>query len=232
LNPNESLLPLGSIEVNKDWKPTSNCVGEVISLKNVKGMEKLEKIIEECIEWSEAFKYCPNPYKLDENEIFSIAIYTHDLQGKGKKEENFYFLLNSMLCVRKLEEYQKWRGYLFYLQNALQKFPPITSTVYRGIPFKEYSTIEREYKIKCPIYWSGYTSTSPNLNVVQGFAGENGIIMCIKIYSGRMIKEYSILKGEDEILLSPNTKFVVTKSVSKGDDGFFYVEFGQDKNPV
>jgi len=145
---------------------------------------------------------------LDENEIFAIAIYTHELKNKGNQEENFYFQLNQMLRKRSPSEYEKWRGYLFYLQNALNKLENQKMTVYRGIPLSEKEIISKEYTLNRPIHWSGFSSS--NISKAKNFA-KNGILMCINIFSGKIIKDYSIFKTEYEVLLSPNSKFIVSK---------------------
>jgi len=86
-------------------------------------MDKLDIIRDECAEWTEAFTWKnDNPYCLDESEIFALSIFTYDLLAKGKREDNFYFQLNNMLR-KSPQEFNKWRGYLYYLQNALDKFP-------------------------------------------------------------------------------------------------------------
>jgi len=228
LSPNEPILPLGSIEI-KDFKPKFNCLGEVQLLQKLADMDKLNIILQECIEFSEAAKWGNNPYSLDDNEIFAIALYTHDLFGQADREKNFYFQLNNMLRKRSPEIYEKWRGYLYYLQSALSKFPNIETTVYRGIPAENFELIKKEYKEKRPIFWSAFSSSTPDLKVAQGFAKQNGIIIKIKIYSGKIIKDYSIIKGEDEILLKPNSKFVVTKGIYQHTDGYSYLELEEQQ---
>jgi len=222
--PNDPVLPLGSIEIH-DFKPSSTCLVELNTLKNLPGMDKLDIILDECVEWTESFVWKNhNPNGLDENEIFAVCIYTYDLLAKGKQEENFYFQLNNMLRMRSPQEFDKWRGYLYYLQNALHKFPNLITTVYRGIPMEHLEYIQKEYLEKRPIFWSGFSSSTPSLDVAKLFAKQNGIILKTKINQGKVIKEYSFLSGESEVLIRPNSNFIVTKALYKDSDGFYYVE--------
>jgi len=191
------------------------------------GFENLPRIIKECEDWTEAFKFGDNPHNLSDDEVFAVAIYTHEL--KGSMEGNFYFQLNQMLRKRSKVEFDKWRGYLYFLKNALRKFPDQKETVYRGFPFTDI--IEKEYREKRPIYWSGFSSCTPKFDVAKDFAkGPGGILLRIKIFSGKLIKEYSIISMEDEILLLPNTKFRVTKGIQKEGE-YFYVDLEEQENP-
>jgi len=177
---NESLLPQGSIDIT-NWKPKGDCIEELRNLKGLEGMDKLGLIVSECKEWIDAFMTKPNSntLDLDENEIFSLVIYSHDLKGKGNQEENFYFQLNQMLRKRTPQTYEKWKGYLFYMQNALKKLENQKITVYRGIPVSEKKIISEEYTDKRHIHWSGFSSSSTDINSAKQFAKENGMKMCI-----------------------------------------------------
>jgi len=53
-----------------------------------------------------------------------------------------------------------------------------------------------------------------------------GVILKIKIWNGKDIKNYSANPSEQEILLSPNMKFVVTKGFHE-EKGWFYVHLIQ-----
>ena len=70
--------------------------------------------------------------------------------------------------------------------------------------------ILQRYKEGRPIQWGAFTSTSTSLEAASGFAGAGGVIMKIKVQSGRDICPLSFFPTEGEILLSPNHKFVVT----------------------
>eukprot|EP01124_Arcella_intermedia_P010734 TRINITY_DN17278_c0_g1_i11.p1 TRINITY_DN17278_c0_g1~~TRINITY_DN17278_c0_g1_i11.p1 ORF type:complete len:134 (+),score=36.73 TRINITY_DN17278_c0_g1_i11:21-422(+) len=70
------------------------------------------------------------------------------------------------------------------------------------------------------IQWSAYISTSDDKNRALEFSipssqvignNDKGMVFEIKGRSGRDIQEYSSIKTEREILISPNTRFVVIK---------------------
>jgi len=65
--------------------------------------------------------------------------------------------------------------------------------------------------------------------VAKSFAGQDGIIFKICIYQGKVIKLYSFLSAEDEVLIRPNSKFLVMKALYKGSDGFYYVELEEQQ---
>jgi len=190
-------------------------------------MDKLEFILTQCVEWTNSFlkNKTENPNNLDNEEILAVSIYTYDLYlNQGKREENFYFQLNRMLRKRSSQDFGKWRGYLYYLQNALDKIDTFKGTVYRGIPEEHVDSIQTEYTEDRPIFWSGYTSSTPDIDVAKNFANEKGIILKIKINNGKVIKKYSYITQEDEVLIRPNSKFIVKKALYKGDDDYYYVE--------
>ena len=65
--------------------------------------------------------------------------------------------------------------------------------------------------------------------VAQRFAdGPGGIVFVVDVLQGRSVKPYSAVQTEEEILLSPNSLFVVTQALEKSDDdGYYYVKMQQ-----
>lgn len=93
-------------------------------------------------------------------------------------------------------------AYVRVLDSALAKIKSAPSTlVYRG-------TSRHGLKFTKPgqiVRLKGYTSTTPNYEVAEGFIGDR--LMIIKVISGKNIKPYSNGGGEDELLL-PRSSFV------------------------
>lgn len=57
--------------------PERSCVSYVYGLKNERGLNKLEFIVDECTQWFESFMSAqPNPYHLTDDEIMAIGLYT------------------------------------------------------------------------------------------------------------------------------------------------------------
>jgi len=125
-----------------------------------------------------------------------------------------------MLRRRKTEELKVWQNYLYFIFTALNKLPNIETTVYRGIPSSLIETIKTNYKKKRPIHWSGFSSATEQIEVAKEFAGPNGILFRMKIFTGKSIEKCSFIPGEKEILLSPNLQFKVMNPLSVEGDGF------------
>ena len=158
----------------------------------------------------------------DEDALSSIVAYTHDLgQPGGVKEGNYYFEMNRMLRNRaaRAEMMETWGVCVHYTLKALAKLEDFKGFVYRGWPASDKEGILREYKEGRTIQWGAFTSTTTSLQAASGFAGAGGVIMKIKVKSGRNICPLSFYDTEDEILLSPNHKFVVTSEDGGYVDG-------------
>jgi len=228
MNALESVIFKGSIDI-RNFIPEKNCIEEAKNIGLQMKMGKINIIISECEEFIESLVWKPdgNPFNLDNNDMTAIGLYTHDLYKKGDKQENFYFQLNEILRTRSPEIMEKWWGYLYYLQKALNKIPDLQTTVYRGIPPIQFEIIKKEYIANRPIYWSSFTSTTNSIQIAKGFTNPGGIIFVINISSGKNIRDYSVIQNEDEILLTPNSKFIVSKPLEMRQDGYGYVELNQ-----
>eukprot|EP01124_Arcella_intermedia_P006939 TRINITY_DN14212_c0_g1_i1.p1 TRINITY_DN14212_c0_g1~~TRINITY_DN14212_c0_g1_i1.p1 ORF type:complete len:149 (-),score=39.96 TRINITY_DN14212_c0_g1_i1:36-425(-) len=119
-------------------------------------------------------------------------------------------------------------GYLFYLLAAIKKIPNMKTIIYRGIPISFKSKIESDYVLQRPIHWSGFSSGTTDLSVVQTFAKVKGIIFEISVFTGKAIQSYSILPEENEVLLSPNMEFKVTQALCQRSDGFWYLKLQEE----
>jgi len=132
-----------------------------------------------------------------------------------------------MLQQRNHQDTLKWQTYLFYFQSALYKLPNLQIIGYRGMQFNDI--IKQNYTLGRKIHWSAYSSTSSILQCAKEFAGKGGIIMQITILCGKNIKNYSILSSEDEIIISPNMTFRVTKLPDwDTHQDFYYIELVQE----
>jgi len=71
------------------------------------------------------------------------------------------------------------------------------------------SNIEKEYTVGRKIHWTGWTSTSRDISRAKNFAGSCGIIFVIRVSYGKLLGNYSVFPKEMEILLFPNSCFLV-----------------------
>lgn len=86
----------------------------------------------------------------------------------------------------------------------------------------------QQYTKGSTVCWSAYSSSSADLNYVKKhFAKQGGIIIILKIEDGKSIRDYSRFIEEEEVLLSPNLEFIVTKGIEKHPDGYSYVKLMQ-----
>ena len=151
--------------------------------------------------------------------------------GKDRTS-NIYFALNNALRHRKTDpkSFRVWQGFLYFLMRALDKLPKYEGTVYRGgNKGLDQKTVRQEYKPGRPIQWAAFSSTSHDFNVVRPFVkkDEGGVVFKIKVVTGRDIGRYSFFPKESEILLSPNTQFVVTSDVYEDDKGYTCVDLAE-----
>jgi hypothetical protein len=102
-------------------------------------------------------------------------------------------------------------GYTYYIHSALRKLPNYKGVVYRGN--RTVGIVKKEYYAGCIIFWSGFTSTTVDINVAQTFAGQDGVVFRINVSNGKVIAALSVLGGEKEVLLLPNAGLVVSKEM-------------------
>jgi hypothetical protein len=160
-----------------------------------------------------------------DDELASVCMYTHD-SSTGSQHGQFYFEENSAL--RKLDAQDRVRmlkafgPHIYYMLRATDKLPDIKATVYRGLPGREL--VQREYLQGRTIQFGAWTSTTTNFEVARGFMKEvDGVILNIKVHTGKCISGLSVFPGEDEVLLTPNHRFVVSRELYEDSD-FRYVD--------
>jgi len=73
--------------------------------------------------------------------------------------------------------------------------------------------VETHYQRHTQVHWTSYSSTTTNIETAAGFAGVNGVIMKISVFTGKAVKDYSAFPDEQEVLLSPNMDLVVVTDI-------------------
>ena len=164
----------------------------------------------------------------------AILAYTMD-NGQGK-EQNLYYVLNNALRGRKVEPkpFRAWQGFLYYLMRAMDQLPKFEGTVYRGgNKGIDQDTVHRDYAVGRPVQWAAFSSTSLSLGAVRTFVQkEQGVVFKIQVLTGRDIGPYSYFPKESEILLSPNTHFVVTSKPYQDEQGYTFVDLAETKGSL
>eukprot|EP00927_Polykrikos_kofoidii_P039994 TRINITY_DN3426_c0_g2_i1.p1 TRINITY_DN3426_c0_g2~~TRINITY_DN3426_c0_g2_i1.p1 ORF type:complete len:886 (+),score=111.73 TRINITY_DN3426_c0_g2_i1:97-2754(+) len=157
-------------------------------------------------------------------ELFAVILYTFDLaliypEGwDGDKKSCFYCELNGTLQSRDHVKLAHLKGYLHFLMKALRKLPAWKGSVYRGIDANGSAILGPNYSQGRKVHFSGLSSAAPDLEVARNFAGEDGVVLRMKIRNGRDIRQYSAIPNESEILLLPNIGLMVTEELHFDDD--------------
>lgn len=104
--------------------------------------------------------------------------------------------------------------------TALRKLPRSTGlTLYRGLKcgIKLSEDYYRKWNV---VTWQDLTSTSKDMEVVETFLAEGsksgkaeGTMFIIENAWGYDIKNYSLTKNKEEIILEPERKFIVTSVI-------------------
>ena len=151
--------------------------------------------------------------------------------------------LPSLLTFTSFSQKQRmiaWSGYLFFLSRALRKLPIWSGDVFRGIGIEheqvyyfafshkivDYTAqvVKDEYSKHRTICWNSFTSATPNQHVARHlFAKTTGIVFKIELLNGRDISKFSYVRSENEILISPNSHFLVTKGLHRSGVYHFVV---------
>lgn len=214
-------LALNAASIFADKYPRKSCIDEILTCGLSSRLKEFQLIISLC----KKLPYKLNHLNLDDNELMALYIYTSNIPN-GKIEYQFYYNFNIDLReATNVEEIGIWKGYIFYLFNALRKFPNVNCIAYRGLKIKEdeINIFTNKYLQGKYIEWGSFASTTTDSNISKDFSSgsEIPVIFIIKISNGKDIKNYSMFPQENEILLCPST-FLVTKEIYK-ENGFFYV---------
>jgi hypothetical protein len=194
----------------------------------------IDDIVEDCGVKAEGLQYEDGlPAELSTDQAFALAAYSHDLND-GSKEGNLYFELNVALRKRGKDDRAAlmagW-GFVMHFRMAamalLPRFPGFCYRGMRGMPDK--ATAVAQYKVGRPIQWGAFSSTSTDLDATKSFTDRaTGVIFKIYVTDGRDINAYSFFPAENEILLSPSHRFVVS-SPPYERDGFTIIDMVQQE---
>jgi len=143
-----------------------------------------------------------------------LAVYFYTLEWP-QKTHNTYSLLNKALVDSNREGATKWKYYLNYLFNALQKIPKwnVQQDLYRGVNLDMVKNYPQKYQVGKKITWYSFTSTTTRLSKIMAFlpspTKSRTIFTINGAFSGRSIQQFSALQDEAEILLPPGSRFEV-----------------------
>ena len=222
-------------------KPCADVLMSLVALMKATVPEMLHVITESVKKSRDCLaRYKPTLDVPSPDEALAIVAYTFDLRPgfmsddeTGEGCDNFYYQLNIILRKRSTMAPHTMvllRPYMYYMSTGLKRLPKQSGVIgYRGIPSACVDLVREKYESGTVVHWSDFTSVFKSLGVARQFAGPEGVIFRVQIHDGRCVKDFSFLPNEDEILLSPNSKFVVTASLVADPDGmgFLFVDLTQ-----
>lgn len=132
-------------------------------------------------------------------------------------------ILNQSLRSKDRQKLNSWYLYLKLLLTALTHLPSIfDAKIYRGIKLD----LSNDYPQGKKFIWWGFSSCTASLSVLQSikFIGKTGIrtMFVIECQSGKNISQHTYFQSEEEVLIPPATRFVVT-SCENPSNGFHII---------
>eukprot|EP00931_Biecheleriopsis_adriatica_P001634 TRINITY_DN10204_c0_g1_i1.p1 TRINITY_DN10204_c0_g1~~TRINITY_DN10204_c0_g1_i1.p1 ORF type:complete len:311 (+),score=51.14 TRINITY_DN10204_c0_g1_i1:553-1485(+) len=161
---------------------------------------------------------------LNEQMVFAITVYTYDT---NEGELNFYVLYNRALRTRQFEIIRHLQGYSYYFLTGLNTLPPWRGRLFRGIPARELEIVRTNYQPNNYVHWSSFSSASRTRAVAESMAGPGGVIFLLQVVSGKDICEFSAIPSEDEIILSPNTRFFIGSELTQLASGHWELNLAE-----
>lgn len=107
------------------------------------------------------------------------------------------------------------------LVHGLMQLPQFQGVVYRAAK-TAYEANLKTTTIGSTIEFKGFTSTSTNTNYFDDPSYDVHLI--IKTKTGRSVKDCSNAPGEDEVLLFPNSKFLIRAKEKAGSQIILYLD--------
>ena len=153
-----------------------------------------------------------NNLSLDETRV--LTLYTMEWEPR---ENSFFYVLNQTLRTKKRDRLKPWFLLLKLIMTALEKLPPISSIVYRGVK----GDLSDQYSVGMIFTWWGFSSCTSDKEVLEEdqFLGTTGkrTMFVIRCKTGKDIHKLSFYENEFEVLLSPETRFRVIKCNKSSD---------------
>jgi len=155
-------------------------------------------------------------YDLTTDETCAIVYYSVDVRNfGGSVDNNPYRSLNMTLSSRNINDLELWKPFLYFLIKGLNKLPNVSCRVFRALD-KPITSLSKQYTKGKNIVWVAFTSTTQQQNVMLTFSTlQQGTWMMLDVIEGKDISQISLFPNESEILLLPNSSFIVEDILSK-----------------
>ena len=146
---------------------------------------------------------------LTEDESAAISLYTLEWEPSN---QSFYGILNNTLESPNRQLLKPWFLYLRLVLTSLAKLPQKTDrfTVYRGTK----RDLSAQYPTGATVTWWSMSSCTMTMDVLtqDHFLGQSGVrtLFTIDCFSGKSIRNHSLVPDADDVLLPPACQFRVT----------------------
>jgi hypothetical protein len=169
---------------------------------------------------------CKNPIDdLSPDESASICLYTMQWPPKC-----LYSLLNETLREEDRQILAPWFSYLKLYLTALWKLPSVQCKVWRGVK----RNLSSDYVKNERRTWWGFSSTTRQIDILTSdqFLGQHGerTLFNIECKHGKLIKNHSYYKKENEVLLVPATQLEVVGVLPQGN-GLYIIDLREVQPP-
>ncbi len=181
-----------------------------------KAVQPLVSIVPQVEDMVWRAKYnCKNPPdNLSPDESASIMLYTMEWPPPN---DSFYIILNKTLCNEDRSVLKPWFLYLKLIITALSKIPSEHRFLHRGVK----KDISAHYPQGKTFVWWRFSSCTTSVHVLENevFLGKTGTrtLFAIDCHSGKDIRQHSMYKKEDEMLLLPARQFQVASCLDVGN---------------
>ncbi len=145
-------------------------------------------------------------------DVALVAILTlYSCQFTTPNKRSFFEDLNFHLRAEVRKQMFPYIMPLYSLMWALSYCPVFEGTVYRGVKDKNLARFYSKNRI---VIWYAFTSCTTDPSVLEGiFLGKEGLrmmfIIKLRCLRARIISSFSMFEGEKEVILPPNTRFLV-----------------------
>jgi hypothetical protein len=201
--PSATAVHQGKLRIPKDYRPAADCRTELLNASGSLLMPQMEVIVNDVTDRLEREGVARDSKEY--NKRFAFYAYTYEAANL-KKDQQLYAVLNAMLRSREKSKFKAWTPFIYYLNKALDSLPNIETTVYKGM-WNAKDHVDK-YDGTNVVQWSGYSSTSTDIEVAKKFAGPNGLVLYINVRRAKNVQSYSWFgEKEAELMLSPNMEF-------------------------
>eukprot|EP00727_Mastigamoeba_balamuthi_P004135 m51a1_g13719 hypothetical protein (677) ;mRNA; r:103149-105416 len=185
------------------------------------GIPEADEIVETCLEFASTVQQFQRPDDFTDRDVAVIALMTVDL-GPDLRESTPYRIVNRALVERSQTGLHRARGLLHMLLSALRKIPRRESPclLYKGTT-EIVSTDSVHYKKGNRVTWHTLTSTTSSHETARWFLTDDsgtcrGTVFHIRNAKGYSIRNFSLTQTFDEVLLEPESEFVVLNTLPAG----------------